>query len=412
MRAHGHREATLLSIAIVSIFTPRALAQPVEWATGDGGNGHYYEFVAGVDINWVTARDDASTLTHNGWDGHLVTITSGAENAFLVATFGGSDTVDQAAWIGGWEPLDDGVWRWAVGFEAGIQFSNGASPTAPFNYANWGGVEPNDIGATEDYVAMLLDVQPNPDFELGEWFDGTQTPSPGEPIIGYIVEYEPAPVLFAQWTVGEGGNGHFYEVVLDAGINWLTARDDAAALSHMGLPGHLATITSQEENDFISAKFGGGSFENRAVWLGGWEPGDDGVWRWAVGPEAGMQFSMHATPTAPYNFANWGGVEPNDIGALEDYLGMIISTVPGAAIGIGEWLDGTQTPVEPIVGYLVEYETTCVADLNGDGTVDGADLAQLLASWGASGVAADFDQTGGVDGADLAFLLASWGPCA
>jgi DNA-binding beta-propeller fold protein YncE/mono/diheme cytochrome c family protein len=50
------------------------------------------------------------------------------------------------------------------------------------------------------------------------------------------------------------------------------------------------------------------------------------------------------------------------------------------------------------------------ADLNGDGGVDGADLATLLASWGGSGPA-DLDGSGAVDGADLAQLLASWGTC-
>lgn len=46
-------------------------------------------------------------------------------------------------------------------------------------------------------------------------------------------------------------------------------------------------------------------------------------------------------------------------------------------------------------------------DLNGDGVVDGADLAALLAQWGSDG-AADLNDDGIVDGADLATLLANW----
>ena len=53
----------------------------------------------------------------------------------------------------------------------------------------------------------------------------------------------------------------------------------------------------------------------------------------------------------------------------------------------------------------------CVADLDRNGSVDGADLALLLGAFGQSGSAADFDQSGTVDGADLGFLLAAWGPC-
>lgn len=46
-------------------------------------------------------------------------------------------------------------------------------------------------------------------------------------------------------------------------------------------------------------------------------------------------------------------------------------------------------------------------DLNGDGTVDGADLGVLLANWGQSGVG-DLNVDGVVDGGDLGAILAAW----
>ncbi|MCA9286046.1 MAG: dockerin type I repeat-containing protein [Phycisphaerales bacterium] len=52
----------------------------------------------------------------------------------------------------------------------------------------------------------------------------------------------------------------------------------------------------------------------------------------------------------------------------------------------------------------------CLGDLNGDGTVDGADLGLLLAAWNGTGIA-DLDNNGVVNGADLGLLLAAWGPC-
>ncbi|MFM1823911.1 MAG: hypothetical protein RI967_2177 [Planctomycetota bacterium] len=48
-------------------------------------------------------------------------------------------------------------------------------------------------------------------------------------------------------------------------------------------------------------------------------------------------------------------------------------------------------------------------DLDGNGAVDAADLASLLAQWGGGG-SADFDASGVVDAADLAVLLGAWGP--
>jgi len=48
-------------------------------------------------------------------------------------------------------------------------------------------------------------------------------------------------------------------------------------------------------------------------------------------------------------------------------------------------------------------------DFDGDGIVGGADLAILLAAWGAPHPRADLNSDGVVDGADLAVLLAGWG---
>lgn len=47
-------------------------------------------------------------------------------------------------------------------------------------------------------------------------------------------------------------------------------------------------------------------------------------------------------------------------------------------------------------------------DTNGDGRVDGVDLAAVLSAWGLSVPSADFDQNGIVDGADLAAVLGNW----
>ena len=61
----------------------------------------------------------------------------------------------------------------------------------------------------------------------------------------------------------------------------------------------------------------------------------------------------------------------------------------------------------------IERTAAAPADLNGDGVVDGADLAILLAAWGPcppkGSCQADFDGNGVVDGADLTTLLAAWG---
>jgi len=58
----------------------------------------------------------------------------------------------------------------------------------------------------------------------------------------------------------------------------------------------------------------------------------------------------------------------------------------------------------------IVYTAPCVADLDGNGTVDGGDLGALLAAWGGTG-AGDLDTNGIIDGGDLGVMLASWGAC-
>ena len=56
----------------------------------------------------------------------------------------------------------------------------------------------------------------------------------------------------------------------------------------------------------------------------------------------------------------------------------------------------------------------CIADISGDGAVNGADMALLLGSWGIPPKTlpqADLNGDGVVNGADLATLLAEWGAC-
>jgi hypothetical protein len=53
----------------------------------------------------------------------------------------------------------------------------------------------------------------------------------------------------------------------------------------------------------------------------------------------------------------------------------------------------------------------CIADIDGDGVVDGVDLSRLLGFWGRPGEA-DVDGSGTTDGTDLSIILGAWGACA
>lgn len=63
-----------------------------------------------------------------------------------------------------------------------------------------------------------------------------------------------------------------------------------------------------------------------------------------------------------------------------------------------------------VVTGAVSEAAACAADFNGDGMVNGADLATLLSNWGVN-THADLTGDGVVNGADLANLLSLWGDC-
>lgn len=97
--------------------------------------------------------------------------------------------------------------------------------------------------------------------------------------------------------------------------------------------------------------------------------------------------------------------------ALEAY-----STASGVAASAPYWLvlNGGDTP-ERWADAIAAAEAmanppACPADLDGDGTVSGADLGLLLGAWGTAGPG-DLDASGTVTGADLGLLLGAWGPC-
>ena len=114
-------------------------------------------------------------------------------------------------------------------------------------------------------------------------------------------------------------------------------------------------------------------------------------------------------------------------GRLE--LRLLDAPVPGGStlwfLSASDGLSGTFDEVQLIglpIGvnaFLMEEPTmmgiafTSNGDFNGDGSVNGADLAALLAQWGPcdappASCAADLNADGQVNGADLATLLANW----
>jgi hypothetical protein len=139
-------------------------------------------------------------------------------------------------------------------------------------------------------------------------------------------------------------NGNCYDriEVEGPGINWEDAKTAAESRLFQGVNGHLATVTSQEENDFIVNNLGGPDAV-RSHWLGGFQlPGSqepDGGWQWVTGE--------------PFVFTNWAPAEPNNAGGNEDAIGFHGPPLSGL------WNDGSKN-VEDL-GYIVEYPVASIS---------------------------------------------------
>jgi hypothetical protein len=138
-----------------------------------------------------------------------------------------------------------------------------------------------------------------------------------------------------------GPNGNFYQIVSPPSITWSNAQSLAEQRG-----GHLATITSAEEDVFIDSMRE--CFLDDELWVGGFqnpgEPSPGSGWMWvnAEGSFAGANGGP--------GYANWRPGEPNDAGGpgSENYL----------TIGWGGqfgWND-TANVSTLIKGYVVEYE--------------------------------------------------------
>lgn len=105
------------------------------------------------------------------------------------------------------------------------------------------------------------------------------------------------------------GNGHAYLVVVDdAAMSWSDAKARAEQAG-----GHLATVTSTAENQFIYQLAVGvpGAFHlTNGPWLGGFQPNGSaepkGGWTWVT--------------NEPWSFENWAADEPSNTNGDEAFL--------------------------------------------------------------------------------------------
>ncbi|MEW6680426.1 MAG: CARDB domain-containing protein, partial [bacterium] len=127
------------------------------------------------------------------------------------------------------------------------------------------------------------------------------------------------------------GNGHYYEAVANPNISWHNAKNEAENRTFMGTKGHLATLTSPDENSWVWENLG----HPNCYYLGGTDEETEGTWKWITGEI--------------WSWSNWAPSEPNNLDN-EDYLEFWNND--------SSWNDITGRAGHFEQGYIVEYPVT------------------------------------------------------
>ncbi|MBU4333852.1 MAG: PEP-CTERM sorting domain-containing protein, partial [Candidatus Omnitrophica bacterium] len=152
-------------------------AAPVQWTTGVGANGHWYDLIQ-TAATAANANTNANSLSYLGLSGHLVTLNTAEENAWVWNTY--KVSAGRYAWLGGTDKDVEGSWSWLNG--------------DAWSYTNWDLTtsEPNDWQQKEDYLVFSASLN-------GTWND-----TDGTRVLKYIVEYDTVPEPASMILFGSG----------------------------------------------------------------------------------------------------------------------------------------------------------------------------------------------------------------
>ena len=129
------------------------------------------------------------------------------------------------------------------------------------------------------------------------------------------------------WAVSDGGNGHYYEIVSLSG-NYTEANDVADGLGFKGMAGHLVTITSKAEAEFIeSSLLPAAEPVSVNYWIGLSDQQVEGTFQWVTGESI--------------SYTDWAEGEPNDFGSGEDFAAIRweVTCQDGECVSMVEWND-------------------------------------------------------------------------
>ena len=367
--------ATVVSTVSAMAVGGQAEAQAVQWKSGPGANGHWYQVVSAQTIG--NSQEAALQLAQQ-FGGGLASFETLGEWNFVSATVVALDTSGpnpQTMYLGGrlvgneWQWIDGRPWPanapWFTpgsgpGECPGVAAPNGdgAALQSFCNGRYWDDRPVLGGGAiNKALIEWSADCNNDNVVDYGQCRDGSLPDYNGNNIPDCCEQGTPCVLgnYPVEWRVADGGDGHWHRMAGSEGGSGISYY----RLQASGIGGELGSANSAPESaQFVRLLRGSGD----SYVLGGFQAAGasepNGGWAWFDGSE--------------WAFTNWLPNEPSDSGGIEDYL---------AANPDGRWNDVAASVNLP--RFVIEWS----ADCNNDGVVDyGQILRGQLADVDANGV--------------------------
>ncbi len=153
---------------------------------------------------------------------------------------------------------------------------------------------------------------------------------------GQVYSSHSALTLYAVWkeifqSYTERLNGHVYKYY-DLPVSWTEAYNICESLG-----GHLVTISSEEENDFVLSI--ASEFDNSYCWLGATDFSKEDDFYWVN--------------CEPFNYDNWNETQPDNYANTEHFVHMYIGDDRA-----GKWNDLPNSSIQyvPSTGFICEFD--------------------------------------------------------
>ena len=265
-------------------------------------------------------------------------INNAAENQWLVANVLPNASQSARVFIGLTDEAEEASFRWSAG--------------AKDPYRNWNAGEPNNSTAIEPGGEDYVEISGT----SGLWND-LRNPSRYLNRVGVVEVNSSAgdPTGIFAGPLVNPANGSTYYILTPALAG-------SAQRFAQGLGGNLVTVNNAAEQEWLRCNVASIAGTTTTLCIGLNDTAIEGTFVWYSGETS--------------SYRNWDESEPNNLGGIEDQVGMFAASSGGT---VGHWVDERDLARHSIAE--INAPVFCPADFNRSGSVTVQDVFDFLSAY-------------------------------